>query len=99
MKNYKIVTELDRNQWSEFVYNHPNGNIFQTPEMYEVYKNTKNYEPILLAVVNEGNEILGTLLAAIQREYRGMLGDLTARSIIWGDPLVKMIIHRFSAKC
>lgn len=57
--------------------------------MYEVYKYTKNYEPIFLAVINEDNEILGTLLAVIQREYKGPIGDLTARSIIWGAPLVR----------
>jgi lipid II:glycine glycyltransferase (peptidoglycan interpeptide bridge formation enzyme) len=50
MNNYKITRELNKCQWSSFVYEHPNGNVFQTPEMYEVYENTKNYEPIFLAV-------------------------------------------------
>lgn len=35
------------------MYNHPQGNIFQTIEMAEVYKRTKNYEPVSLAVVDE----------------------------------------------
>lgn len=85
----KIVREIDKKKWSDFVYHHPNGNIFQTPEMYDVYKHTKNYEPIFLAVVDEDNGILGILLSVIQREYQGSIGDLTARSIIWGGPLVK----------
>lgn len=85
----KVVQKIDRQKWSDFVYHHPHGNIFQTPEIYEVYKNTKNYEPIFLAVVNKNNEILGVLLSVIQREYKGPIGDLTARSIIWGGPLVK----------
>lgn len=84
-----MVRELNREKWSEFVYDHPYGNVFQTPEMFEVYKNTENYEPIFLAVVNEKDEILGTLLAVIQKEYSGILGNFTARSIIWGGPLVK----------
>ncbi len=50
MNKYKITRELNKCQWSSFVYEHPNGNVFQTPEMYEVYENTKNYEPIFLAV-------------------------------------------------
>jgi len=89
---YEVLTELrriDRKKWSEFVYDHPYGNIFQTPEMFEVYQNTKNYEPVFLAVVNEKDEILGTLLAVIQKEYSGLLGNFTARSIIWGGPLIK----------
>jgi len=50
MTNFKITSILNPAQWSSFVYEHPNGNVFQTPEMYEVYENTKNYEPIFLAV-------------------------------------------------
>ena len=80
---------IDKEEWGEFVYNHPHGNIFQTPEMYEVYQNTKNYEPVFLVVVNNAGEISGTLLAVIQKEYSGVLGNFTARSIIHGGPLVK----------
>ena len=36
MGKYRVVRELDRQKWGEFVYNHPHGNIFQTQEMYEV---------------------------------------------------------------
>ncbi len=47
------ITELpDTTQWREFVLNHPHGNIFQTPEMAEVYRRTKNYEPVTLAAVD-----------------------------------------------
>ena len=35
------------------------------------------------------DEILGTLLAVIQKEYSGVLGNFTARSIIQGGPLIK----------
>lgn len=85
----RIVHELDYKKWSDFVYNHPQGNIFQTPEMYEVYKHTKNYAPVLLAVADKKNNILATLLAVIQKEHKGFLGKFSSRSIIWGGPLVK----------
>jgi len=90
--DYPIITnynKIDTKQWSDFVYNHPNGNIFQTPEMYEVYQQTKNYEPVFLAILNEQEEILAILLAVIQKEYSGSLGYFSARSIIWGGPLIK----------
>ena len=80
---------LDKEEWSEFVNNHPHGNIFQTPEMYEVYQNTKKYEPVFLAVVNNAGEMLGILLAVIQKEHDGFLGIFSSRSIIWGGPLIK----------
>ncbi len=81
--------QLDRKTWSDFVYRHPHGNIFQTPEMYDVYKKTKNYDPVVVGVLSEDGEILAVLLAVIQSEYNGVLGALTRRSVIWGGPLVK----------
>jgi len=85
----RIIHQADRQKWSEFVKTHPQGNIFQTPEMYEVYKQTKNYEPLFLGVTSEDGDVLATLLAVIQRDYRNFLGGLTARSVIWGGPLIK----------
>ena len=92
MNDYSVITNgnnIDKKKWSEFVYSHPHGNIFQTPEMYEVYQNTKGYEPVILSVLNNKGKILGALLAAIQKEYSGLLGNFTARSIIQGGPLIK----------
>ncbi len=88
MNDYKVFTSLDKKKWSDFVSNHPHGNIFQTPEMYEVYKRTKKFEPQLVAVA-DNERMLGLLLAVIQKEYTGPLGYLTARSIIVGGPLVE----------
>jgi hypothetical protein len=31
----EITDSPDTKQWSDFVHNHPHGNIFQTPEMAE----------------------------------------------------------------
>ena len=84
-----VSKEINSNIWSEFVLNHPHGNIFQTPEMYEVYENTKEYEPVFVSAINEKGEILGILLAVIQKEYSGILGNFTARSVIFGGPLIK----------
>lgn len=89
MAKYTIVREIDQKKWSEFVCDHPNGTIFQTPEMYDVYTKTKNLEPLLLCAADEDNRITGILLAVIQKQFSGFPGSLTARSIIWGGPLVK----------
>jgi len=82
-----MTLDFKLNQWNDFVIKHPLGNIFQTPEMYEVYLKTKNYEPILVTVINN-NEIKGILLACNIKENR-FLGSLTSRSIIIGGPLIK----------
>ena len=89
MEQFKVVTELDREQWSKFVLNHPNGNIFQTPEMFDVYENTKNWLPIFLAVSDSANNIVGILVAVVQKEFGGFFGKFTARAICWGGPLIK----------
>jgi len=83
----EITDSPDIKQWSEFVYNHPHGNIFQTPEMAEVYRRTKNYEPISLSAVDDAtNEMLAVLLAVLIKE-KGVLGSFSARLVIHGGPL------------
>ncbi len=85
----KILANIDNKKWTQFVAKHPKSNIFQTPEMHELYKLTTNYEPIFLAAVNENDELQGVLLAVVQREHKGFLGKFSTRSIIWGGPIIK----------
>lgn len=84
-----VNNRIKSTTWVQFVAKHPRSNIFQTPEMYELYKLTTNYEPIILAAVNENDELQGVLLAVVQREHKGFLGKFSARSIIWGGPIIK----------
>ncbi len=84
----KIVNDINIQKWNEFVKSHPNGNIFQTPEMFEVYKKTNNYKPLVIAVEKNG-KMVGILIAWIQKEHAGFLGVFSARSIIFGGPLVE----------
>lgn len=83
----RITTDIGHEKWNEFVHGHPYGNIFQTPEMREVYERTKNYEPITLATVDAGGEILALMQAVVIREIGGFIGSLSARAIIHGGPL------------
>jgi len=84
----EITNSFDRQQWDEFVRNHPHGNIFQSPEMAEVYKRTKNYEPIsLIAIEDDTDEIVGILQGVLIKERDGLLRSLSVRSIVQGGPL------------
>ncbi len=87
---YKILTyeQIDKTAWAEFVKAHPEGNVFQTPEMYEVYARTEHTTPLVVAVA-EDNEIVGLLLAQIITNGDSIASWLTARSIIIGGPLVQ----------
>jgi len=82
------AADIDREQWEKFVLNHPQGNIFQTPQMYSVYDMTNNFQPVVVACFENGS-MAGVLLALIQREFKGIIGKLSARSIIWGGPLAR----------
>ena len=84
----EITDSFDGQQWDEFVRNHPRGNIFQTSDMAEVYRQTKNYDPISLAAVDsDSGKILAVLQAVVIREIGGLLGSFSARSVIQGGPL------------
>jgi serine/alanine adding enzyme len=89
--NFQVnnVSEISREKWANFVEKHPKGNIFQSPEMYDVYRKTKNYEPIFLAITNDAEEVLGALLIVIQKELTGLMGLFSSRAIIDGGPLIK----------
>ena len=83
-----ITDSFDKQQWDEFVRNHPHGNIFQTSDMAEVYRQTKNYDPISLAAIDsDSGNILAVVQAVVIREMGGLLSSLSARSVIQGGPL------------
>lgn len=87
----RLITDpgaVDRASWSQFVYDHPHGNVFQIPEMYDVFCATENYEPHAVFIVDEKNALRGVLLAVIIREIRGPAGLLSARSVVLGGPLL-----------
>ena len=101
----EIIDSPDIKQWSEFVYNHKYGNVFQTPELAEVYKRTKNYETISLGVVDDAEAILAILLAVVIKVKSGFLGSFSKWSLIQGGPLfldnrleaVKAMIRQYNA--
>jgi len=89
--NFRVIknfADINQDTWIRFVQNHPHGNIFQTPQLYQFYASCKNYEPVVIAVINEFSMICGIILAAIQRESTNFTGYFTSRTIIWGGPLV-----------
>ncbi len=88
----KIITLELINQdtsalWTEFVNSHKDGNIFQTPQMFQVYYDTEKYFPFVHIAYRE-DEVCGILAGFIQKEYKGILGFLSSRCIIQGGPLV-----------
>jgi lipid II:glycine glycyltransferase (peptidoglycan interpeptide bridge formation enzyme) len=83
-----ISESFDNKEWDDFVSSHPNGNIFQTSMMADIYHKTKNYSPICLAAKNsDTGDILAVMQGAIITEMKGLLSSFSSRAVIQGGPL------------
>lgn len=80
----RVITNLDKNAWKNFIDENPQGNIFQTPEMYEVFSRTKGYRPNLWATIGDNNQILALFLPVQVVLYGGPLKIFTTRAISYG---------------
>lgn len=82
----KIVRELSYETWRQFVASHPQGNIFHTPEMFMVWKETKGYAPELWAAVSDGE--IGALWLPVHISLStGFLKRFSTRSVVFGGIL------------
>jgi len=58
--NIKIISDIsgiDIEKWYDFLLNHPNGNVFQSPFMFKMYENSSNHQPIIF-LATTGDEII-----------------------------------------
>jgi serine/alanine adding enzyme len=86
----KIVHRLDLAQWRDSVEGHPHGNIFHTPEMFQVFEQVKGYDPRLWAAVDDDARLLALLLPVKVTVMGGPFSWLTARSIVYGGALCEL---------
>jgi serine/alanine adding enzyme len=84
-----ITDTLDPKVWHDFVDQHPEGNIFQTPEMFRVFSLARGYQPELRAAVCENGQVLALLQPVKVTLQDGVFRRLTTRSIAYGSTLCK----------
>ena len=88
MSSIQIVDSLPYDKWMKFVEEHPDGNIFHTPYMMDVFKNADKHYPRLYAAIDErGGEILSLLLSVQVSVFGEYTSRFTSRSIIYGGIL------------
>lgn len=75
-------------KWGEFVAHNLKGNMFQSPEMYNIYKESEGYEPIVVFEYRE-DEIVGVLLGVVLSDSRRLLKRFTSRMIVIGGPITE----------
>jgi len=89
-RGMKVVRELDEHKWREFVDNHPEGRIFHTPEMFQVFARTRGHKPRLWAVVDEEDQVMALFtpveITLLQR-LLGRFASFTKRAVSYGSVL------------
>jgi lipid II:glycine glycyltransferase (peptidoglycan interpeptide bridge formation enzyme) len=81
-----IVNSLPEDQWRHFVENHPEGNIFQTPEMFQVFNRTKGHKAELWAATKNGR-LLALFIPVKITLMGGVLYYFTTRAVAYGSVL------------
>jgi len=88
---------IEIGEWDQFVKNHKNGNIFQSPSFYEFLSRGEGFTPITIFAKNDKNHLAGVLCGFIQKENSLIKSFFSSRLIIWGAPLAlddnEKIIH------
>jgi len=88
----KIIIDcnnIDLNKLEAFVYNHPNGNFFQSTLYFNFIKSLPQYEPISIVVQDDEGNITGSLIAVIQKEKSFIKSKFSRRCIVIGGPIVE----------
>lgn len=83
----RIVRSLDEATWHSFVSGHPLGNIFHTPEMFQVFARAKGCKPLLWATVDRDARPLALLLPVQITLFPGPLRSFSTRAIVYGSVL------------
>lgn len=83
----KVVRDLPEEIWRNFVEKHPNGNVYHTPEMFQVFARTRGYQPELWATIDDQGDVLALFLPVWVTLKGGLLRYLTTRGLVYGSVL------------
>ena len=82
---FRVVRSLDETRWQRFAAA-AGGNIFHTPEMFEVFRRARRHDPELWAVL-DGDDVVALLPTVRVSLLGGMFSPWTTRSIAYGGLL------------
>lgn len=83
----EVVRHLDLGRWRDFVDSHSQGNIFHTPEMFQVFAQAEGHHSTLWAAVDSSDRLLALLLPVQVTLMGGALRRLTTRAVAYGSVL------------
>jgi serine/alanine adding enzyme len=85
----RIVDSLDHETWSSFVQQHPNGSIFHTPEMFDVFRSTRGHVPLLLAALDSIGGVLALLVSVKVQTLPWIFGRVSSRALLYAAPICR----------
>jgi len=87
---FQVVRSLAEEPWRRFVDEHPQGNIFHTPEMFQVFARAAGHHAELWAATDAAGQPWALLLPVQITLVEGWfqwLRRLTCRAVVWGSVL------------
>src|SRR3972149_12035195 len=88
MTDINIVNCISDSEWRRFVAENPHGNIFHTPEMFQVFAQAKGHHSALWAAVDDKQHLIALLLPVAVTLISGLMRPLTTRSVVYGSVLL-----------
>ena len=86
MRLITSTEDIDKAKWLQLLQSSPYASPFQSPEMYELCRDTAGMEPCILAV-EEGDSLKALMLIIIHYEP-GVKAYFTRRGIVYSGPLL-----------
>ncbi len=83
----KIFELTSQCGWNEYVLQHPQGSIFHTREMYQVFANTPRHEPMFNGYRDSTGKIIAMLCAVKIDTIGGAMSSLASRSVMFAEPI------------
>ena len=83
----RVVRQLDASLWSQFVERSARGNIFHTPEMFEVFAGARGHHPRVWTVIDDRGHVMALFPTVDVTVVDGLLSHFTTRTVAYGSVL------------
>lgn len=81
------VDESIIRSWDSFVNSHPQGNIFQTFNYFNLFRDLKGFHPVAVLLIDDTSNVEAVLSGIIQYQIKGPFRSYASRCIVMGGPL------------
>lgn len=85
---YKPENPNDFLQWDRFISGHPEGSVFQSPQMHHFWNKVDHFEPVAFLAKDADQQIVGAALAVNISEPGWLRNKFSSRTVMYGGPLV-----------